>query len=262
MRNACLVALAVMLPAVVSAQQPTPTTPTPAAQTSSPAPARDHKGFVAVHFGGQANSSHLTDTFTFNVYDEVATVSDNQEYGGGVLVNFEGGYAFHPRLAVGLAISHSSGDTDARVDASIPHPQVFDQRRQATFDVPDTNHSEIGYHFFVAYQQPVNDKLGIRVFAGPSILSVKHDLVSAIQFTETAPFTTVTITSATVTELKETAGAFHVGAGATYNVTDMIGVDGFFRFARATVDVSGVSGGNAEVRIGGAQFGIGVRVGF
>lgn len=256
-------ALAVMLPAVVSAQQPTTsTTPTPAAQTSSPASARDHKGFVAVHFGGQSNSSHLTDTFTFNVYDEVATVSDNQEYGGGVLFNFEGGFAFNPRLAAGIAVSHSSGDTDARVDASIPHPVVFDQRRSTTFDVPDTTHSETGIHFFVAYQQAVSDKLGIRVFAGPSVLSVKHDLVSAIQFTETAPFTNVTINSATLTQIKETVGAFHVGAGATYDVTDMIGVDGFFRFARRTVDVSGVAGDNVEVRIGGAQFGVGVRVGF
>lgn len=253
MRNVCLVSLALLLPAAALAQ--------PASTTSSPSSASGG-AYVAVHVGGQAGSSSSQSAFTFSAYDETASVTTDQDYGGGFLFNIEGGYAFHPRLAAGLAITRVSGDGDTNVSASIPHPQLFDRPRTATFDVSDATHSEIGYHIFVSYLLPVSGSFDMRVFAGPSIYRVSHDLVSAIAFTETSPFTSVTITGATVEERTKTVGAFHVGAGGTYRVTDRFGVDGFFRFARRTVDLPGVTSGTTEVKVGGAQLGVGVRIGF
>jgi opacity protein-like surface antigen len=268
MRNASLVALALTLSAIAPhqlyAQDPAAPAaqPAPAASTPSSSPSSGSKAFVAVHFGGQAGSSSLRDVFTFTQYDETATVTTDQDYGGGVLFNIEGGYKFGARWAAGVAFTRTGGNADSRVTASIPHPQVFDSPRTATFDTADTNHSERAAHFFVAYLFPVNDAFEMRVFAGPSVINVHHDLVSAVTFTETAPFTNVTITGTTNQEESKTVGAFHVGLGGTYAVTDRVGVDGFFRFARRTVDLPGVSSGSTEIKAGGAQFGVGLRVGF
>jgi opacity protein-like surface antigen len=267
MRNASLVALALTLSAIaphqVFAQDPAAPAAQPApASTPSPSSPSGSKAFVAVHFGGQAGSSSLRDVFTFTQYDETATVTTEQDYGGGVLFNLEGGYKFGARLAAGVAFTRTGGNADSNVSASIPHPQVFDAPRTATFDTADTNHSERAAHFFLAYLFPVNDSVEMRVFAGPSVINVHHDLVSAVAFTETAPFTSVSITGTTNTEVSKTVGAFHFGLGGTYAVTDRLGVDGFFRFARRTVDIPGVSSGNVEIKAGGAQFGVGLRVGF
>jgi opacity protein-like surface antigen len=268
MRNASLVALALTLSAVaphqVFAQDPAATAPAaqPAPAASTPSSSSGSKAFIAVHFGGQAGSSSLRDVFTFTQYDETATVTTDQDYGGGVLFNIEGGYKFGARWAAGVAFSRTGGNADSRVTAVIPHPQIFDAPRTATFDTADTNHSERAAHFFLAYLFPVNDAFEMRVFAGPSVINVHHDLVSAVTFTETAPFTTVTITGTTNQEASKTVGAFHVGLGGTYAVTDRVGVDGFFRFARRTVDLPGVGSGTAEIKAGGAQFGVGLRVGF
>jgi opacity protein-like surface antigen len=274
MRYASLVALALTLSAVaphqVFAQDPAaqaPATQPPAAQpapsASTPSSSSSgSKAFIAVHFGGQAGSSSLRDVFTFTQYDETATVTTDQDYGGGVLFNIEGGYKFGARWAAGVAFTRTGGNADSNVTAVIPHPQIFDAPRTATFDTADTNHSERAAHFFLAYLFPVSDAFEMRVFAGPSVINVHHDLVAAVNFTETAPFTTVTINGTTNQESSKTVGAFHVGLGGTYAVTDRVGVDGFFRFARRTVDLPGVGSGTAEIKAGGAQFGVGLRVGF
>jgi opacity protein-like surface antigen len=267
MRNASLVALALTLSAIAPhqlyAQDPAAPAAQPApASTPSSSPSTGTKAFVAVHFGGQAGSSSLRDVFTFTQYDETATVTTDQDYGGGVLFNIEGGYKFGARWAAGVAFSRTGGNADSRVTASIPHPQIFDAPRSATFDTADTNHSERAAHFFVAYLFPVNESFEMRVFAGPSVINVHHDLVAAVNFTETAPFTSVTITGTTNDEASKTVGAFHVGVGGTYTLTDRFGVDGFFRFARRTVDLPGVASGSTEIKAGGAQFGVGLRVGF
>jgi opacity protein-like surface antigen len=268
MRNASLVALALTLSAItphqVFAQDPAAKTaaqPAPAASTPSSS-SSESKAFVAVHFGGQAGSSSLRDVFTFTQYDETATVTTDQDYGGGVLFNIEGGYKFGARWAAGVAFTRTGGNADSNITASIPHPQIFDAPRTATFDTADTNHSERAAHFFIAYLFPVNDSFEARVFAGPSVINVHHDLVSAVSFTEAAPFTSVTINGTTNDEASKTVGAFHFGVGGTYAVTDRFGVDGFFRFARRTVDLPGVGSGTAEIKAGGAQFGVGLRVGF
>jgi hypothetical protein len=253
LRNVSVVTLALCLPAAALAQ------PSAAITSSS---SRTTKGFAAVHVSGQAASASLSDTFTFRIYDEAASVTNDQDYGAGFLFNIEGGYRVLPRLTAGLAITHASGDAETRLSASIPHPQVFDAPRSATFDVSDANHRETGYHIFVSYLFPVTTSLDLRVFAGPSIYQVSHDLVSGVAFTDTAPFTSVTITDATRDERSETVGAFHVGAGATYQVTDRFGVDGFFRFARRTVDLPGVTASTTELEVGGAQVGLGIRVAF
>ena len=267
MRNASLVALALTLSAIAPhqlyAQDPAAPAAQPApASTPSPSPSTGTKAFVAVHFGGQAGSSSVRDVFTFPQYDETATVTTDQDYGGGVLFNIEGGYKFGARWAAGVAFTRMGGNADSNVTAVIPHVQVFDSPRTATFDTADTNHSERAAHFFIAYLFPVSDSVEMRVFAGPSVINVHHDLVSAVNFTEAAPFTTVTITGTTNAEASKTVGAFHIGLGGTYTLTDRFGVDGFFRFARRTVDLPGVGSGTAEIKAGGAQFGVGLRVGF
>jgi hypothetical protein len=269
MRNVCLVALAVMLPASVFAQTaPASQASTTSQATSQPAPApkastgSQSKGYVAVHVGGQTVSSSLRDVFTFSQYDETATVTNDEDYGGSFLFNVEGAVRMGAHLGFGVALSRAAGDINANVTASIPNPQVFDQPRTASFEPGSMRHSETAVHFFAAYFIPAGDKFDLRIFAGPSIIGVSHDLVSAITFQETAPFTSVALTGATIDERTKTVGAFHVGVGGNYRLTDKFGVDGFLRFARRTVDLPGVSSGTTELKVGGAQLGIGVTYGF
>jgi opacity protein-like surface antigen len=249
----CGVLALVGLPALVSAQA------TPTAATAA-APAR---GFVALHFGTQSGESELVDGFSFPQYDETAVVAVRQSIGGGGLINFEGGARVYGQLYAGLAISRTSNNIETTVNASIPNPLVFDQPRRADLTNEALKHSETGYHLFARYVFPINDQFEIGVSAGPSFISVSHDVVTGISFQESAaPFTTVSVTGTTQREESATVTAFNFGANATYRITGQFGVDGFFRYAKGSTDVTGASTATVEISGGGAQFGVGVRYAF
>jgi Outer membrane protein beta-barrel domain len=254
-------------PAAASAQNPAPPPPATAQKPTPPrkpaVPRVDDVGFFAVHIGGQAGSTDLVDRFSFEVYQEQATVDVDQHYGGGLLFNIEGGVRVYPSVFLGLAITRMGNEIDTVVNASIPHPLLFDRPRTAE-PLTDTSaeHGETGFHIFGRYVVPVTPALEIGVSAGPSFYRVSHDIVTDVQFQEgAAPFSTVTLTGLTVEDESATIVTFGFGANATYRVTDQVGVDGFFRYARGSGDVAGRSG-DVEIDAGGAQFGVGVKFGF
>jgi hypothetical protein len=232
-----------------------------AAQTAPAAPSSGDRGFLAVHVGSQSGSSDLTDGFTFSQYDETATVSIRQSYGGNPIVNIEGGARIVGQLFAGVAFTRGSNTIDTTVDATIPNPLFFDRLRSASL-ATELDHKETAVHLFARYVIPVNEKFEIGLSAGPSFISVTHSLVTNVAFQESAaPFTTVTLTGTTNREESERVVAANVGANATYRLTTQVGIDGFFRYAKGATDVAG-AGGTVEIKAGGTQFGIGVRFGF
>ena len=84
----------------------------------------------------------------------------------------------------------------------------------------------------------------MRVFAGPSVINVHHDLVVGRDLHRNGAVHLGDDHRHDQHEASKTVGAFHVGLGGTYAVTDRLGVDGFFRFARRTVDLPGVGSGD------------------
>ncbi len=253
MRKLWLLVLGVAaLPVAANAQ------PAPATVAS---PSSGTRGFVAVHVGSQMGSSDLTDSFTFAQYDETASVAARQSYGGNVLVNVEGGWRVWGQVFAGLAFSTGSSSIDAVTDASIPNPIFFDQPRAASLQA-EFDHKERAVHLFARYILPINEDLEVGFSAGPSFISVSHEVVTGITFDEgAAPFTTVVLTGASTRKESETAATLNIGANVTYRLNPNLGVDGFLRYARGSVDMAGATG-DVEVKAGGTQIGIGVRYGF
>lgn len=230
------------------------------AQTSPSAPNGD-RAFLAIHAGAQSGSADLTDGFTFSQYDETASVNLRQSYGGNPIVNIEGGVRVFGQIFAGAAFTTGSHTIDTVVDASIPSPLFFDRPRTASLTAAQ-DHKETAIHLFARYVIPVNEKVDVGISAGPSFISVSHQLVTNIAFQEgSAPFTSVTLTGVTAREVSETVVAANVGANVTVRLTDLIGVDGFFRYAKGAKDVA-AAGGSVDIKGGGTQFGIGVRLGF
>ncbi len=239
------------LPALAGAQ-------TAGGQAAAPA---SERGFVAAHVGGQAGSTDLTDGFTFPQYDETGTVSIRQGYGGGAIFNIEGGFRVTGAIFAGIALSAGSSRVDTNVDASIPHPLIFDRPRTASL-TSEQDHSETAFHLFARYRIPVNEQITVGISAGPSFIRVRQDLVTTVSFQEGgAPFTTVTLTGTGEREETATVATANVGANVTYRIAEAFGVDGFFRYARGATDVDG-AGGSVEIKGGGTQFGIGIQYRF
>lgn len=222
----------------------------------------DHTGFIVVYGGAQSGSFDLTDNRTFTIYDEEASLTGTQDYGGGGLFWVGGGVRVWDAFLVGAAVSYTSDKYNSPVTASIPNPLVFNQPRTAAVDVGGLEHKELAIHLQGIWMVPLGDRFDVGFSAGPSIFNVDHDFVGDVNVQEQGfPFNTVTLAPGAVRSESKTAVGFNLGAEATYGLTDALGISGFLRYTRATAKMPGVAG-DVDVKAGGTMFGVGARLTF
>jgi hypothetical protein len=227
-----------------------------AAQTGEP------RVFVTVGGGVQGGGSAATDRLEWEVHRETADAT--VDYGAGSSRWFGGsvGLRLWRQLGAGVAFSSARRDGTAVIDARIPHPFHFDQRREISGEAPSLTRSEAGLHLQVLYIVPSNGRIRIMLAAGPSRFNVEQDVVHAVRFTEDYPFDDAVFQRAETLSRSASAVGFNVGADVAYMFTRAIGVAGVARYTRATVDLERPDGGRFSVDAGGMQGGLGLRVTF
>ena len=225
--------------------------------------------FFNVSFGGQSGEQTFTDSSTFPIYNETGAVAAAHSIGGGTLFDIALGGHVWRSLSVGLAYSSISNKNDATVSIRVPHPVIFGQSRTATATAPDLKHSESVVHLQFIWRIPLRNKFEIAVVGGPSFFSVKQTLatVNAPQdISDPPPYTTVTINTVTLTDVKDSPVGGHIGVDGTYLITTYkrvgIGVGGFVRYAGASLDLPTTPGmtRDTDLTAGGTQAVLGLRL--
>ena len=220
----------------------------------------DNNGFVNASFGLQGSSDDLSVDAGRDVYAERMSIQSSVDGGGGALFDISAGYRVWRNLVVGIGYSRFGNDNDASATVNIPHPLITDTPRPGTATA-SLEHSQTAVHFVASWMIPVTDKIDVALSAGPSIFSLKQDVISDVDFTEVgAPFTAVNVGSPTVAEASATGAGINVGADVTYLVVPNIGVGGFLRYAGGNVSFD--EAGGFEMSAGGVQVGFGVRYRF
>ena len=240
------------------------------AQTAAAAPAERY--FFNLSFGGQSREQTFTTGSTFTIYGEQGAVASGHSIGGGTLFDLAAGAQVWRNLAIGLAYSTVSNENDATALVRVPHPAIFGRSREASATAADLEHSENAVHLQFRWMVPITDKIQVDLFAGPSFFTVRQDIatVRAPQdIADPAPFTSVSITSVTITEVKDSPVGFNVGIDATYAITQRygvaIGVGGFLRYSQASIDLpapQGVTLDAGDLKAGGGQGALGLRLRF
>jgi len=261
------------------AQAPAPTPQPPAQPAVQPAAQQTRSGwrgifgdaFFNVSAGGQSREQVFNDTSTFDIYNEKGAVAAAHSIGGGTLFDFSVGTRVWKSLSVGIGYSTLKNFNEATMSVRVPHPVVFGQSRTATASVPDLEHSENVVHLQFMWKIPVMRKFDISVFAGPSFFTVRQT-VAAVQapqdIRDQAPFTTVTITTVSLTDVKDSPVGFNVGVDGTYLIRTIkgigFGVGGFARFTGASLDLPTPLDMTRDTKLkaGGPQGGLGLRVRF
>jgi hypothetical protein len=219
------------------------------------------RGIVTVSGGLQTSSQDVTTVGRQAVYEEEATLTARREIGSGPFFDVSAGVRVWRNLLVGIGYSRFVDSGAAAIEASIPHPLIFDQFRGVSLSSGDLEHSEQAIHLTGTWMIPVTDKIEVGVFGGPSFFTVKEAYVSDLSFSEVgAPFTSVSVGEPGVAEASESAVGFNIGADVMYLVTPRIGVNLFGRYTAATAKLDAVEGG--ELKAGGPQLGVGLRFRF
>ena len=261
-----------------------PQTPAPAAQAPPPAqqPPQasqpddddDEMGrfFFTVSMGGQAKEQVFNDTSTFDIYREKGALATAHSIGGGTLFDVSAGMRVWNSLAIGIAYSTLDNKNDAAVSVRVPHPVVFGQSRTATATVPALKHSENVIHLQFIWMIPLTDRFQLTAMAGPSFFTVRQTIASVQapqDISDPAPFNNLSIRTVSLTDVKDSPVGINVGVDGTYLVTRImgvgIGIGAFARYAGADLDLptpAGVTRDNPDLKAGGPQGGIGLRLQF
>lgn len=213
------------------------------------------RGFANVTGGAQAGSHTLATSSTFDIYEEKGSVDTSQTVKGGGFFDISAGYKVWRNLAVGLGYSFTSSSGAATIKAKVPDPVFFDKPRDASGAASGLKHTENVVHILAVWMVPVTDKIDVGVSAGPSVFTVRQDLVSALSVKEPGP----SISGTTVTRAAKTGVGVSVGADVTYMINKRFGVGGLARFTAGSVDLPGAT---KKLSVGGFQIGAGARLRF
>ena len=141
-------------------------------------------------------------------------------------------------------------------------PPVSGSRESAAADAPFL-HTESAIHFQLIWMVPITERIDLAFSGGPSLVTVKQDLVSGIAIEETSPtFAAVAISKVTLVNQSASVVGFNLGADVTYFLTPMVGVGLTLRRVGAAVEFPQVAGTNIGLDAGGFQVGVGARIRF
>jgi hypothetical protein len=238
------------------------------AQTRPPAPrpAPPRRPVIAerVFFSAgvlfQVNSNDFSDTATIRRNAENGRIETAYDVGGGLAFDVSGSYLVWKNLAVGVGLTLFSASTTAAIDAQVPHPFFFNQPRTVTGEF-DGDRSETAVHIQARWLVPVNNKMLVTIFGGPSFFLVEQDIVSDFEYSDSYPFDTATFTRAIAASQSESAVGASIGGDVAYFFTPTVGVGGTVQYSGATVEMT-LPSGTADVKAGGLQVGGGLRLRF
>lgn len=181
-------------------------------------------------------------------------------------VDLGGSFMVTHRLGVGVNYSWNSRDDVAGLQTTVPHPTFYGAAATATGQTSELSRREGMTNIYLAFMPIRNNRVEWRLLGGPTIFSLKADMVSDVTYAQnsvpSSPDQTLTVTGFTTAQVKATELGYHVGTDVTYFLTKFIGVGGGVRFSQdnITLDQEPLSKLSQDIRVGGTQVGVGVRL--
>ena len=230
----------------------------------------DGRGFIELGGGAQGGSHLLTDTSRFTIYDEEATITASQSYGGGPLFHVGGAYKVWMNLLVGVTYTRFSESVDTAVLARVPNPLVANRFREAELRQDDLQHTENTVHLSATYMLPLREDVTLGISFGPSFTGVSHEFARDVRVSEAGGppnFDAVTISDAAFVRSSKTKASVNIGANLAYDLPFRVGSVGQlgaslgFRYSGGKTALDGASG-PVDVKFGGPQITGGIRMTF
>ena len=232
------------------------------------------RGWIDVNFGiAVAAEDAFSMGTTREIFDEPADFGAEYSLPRGASFDFGGGVMITPIVGVGVSFSGTAHEDVASLSARVPHP--FFANVYATDSAPSDDvlqRVEGGVNLQAMIVAVQTDRFRFRVFGGPTYFRVEQDAVTAIRYDQAFLLlqraNAVEITGSDSERIEGTAWGFHGGADASVFFNRIIGVGGFAKFSRGSVDLDNTLAAATRddevvgVKAGGFQVGGGLRLKF
>ena len=236
--------------------------------SSAQAQPSEHRFFTSIDGGYQSGEQQFQDRLvTADIYgeDQIADTDYTVDRSAGLFrANVTARLQQSLGFGFGFTRSVSSGTADLTV--AVPHPLFVNRPRMVATELMALGHRENMYHFQAVWFVPLDDRLQLQLFAGPSVMRVEQALVMGVTAVDEPPFTLgslaqVTLANVAVEEMAETGVGFNVGLDFAYMLADNYGAGGFIQYAGGSIDFA-TGTGASSVTVGGFQAGGGLRFRF
>jgi hypothetical protein len=257
-----------LLPVASASAQPGSTT------GARSAPRTFERGWIDVNFGiAMAAEDTFSMAATGELFQEPANFGAEYSLPRGASFDFGGGVMITPVVGVGVSFSGTAHEDTALLRARIPHPviaNVYATDDAQTDEVLQRVEGGVNIQAMIVAVQ--SQHFRFRVFGGPTFFRVQQDAVTDIRYNQVFRIlpaaNAIEITEFDSERVEGTGWGFHGGADASYFFNRIIGVGGFARFSRGSVDLEDTLataiGDDAvvSVKAGGFQIGGGLRLKF
>ncbi len=215
------------------------------------------------------DGSYQSHTFSFSDTRQDAWLQETRSWtadydvksGPSVLVG--GGVRVWRQLIVRASYSEFSDTNAALITGTVPHPFFFNQNRSISGTEGALKQREDVIDIGAAWLIPINRRLDVRAFGGPSFFQLKRDLLTDVTYRDAYPYDTAEFSGVSRTQIKDSTTGFHVGADVTYRITGVLGVGGTVRYSHATFTMtSPADAASLSIDAGGLQVGGGLRLRF
>jgi len=244
----CCVAMLVVVPAGA----------TPASAQSRSQPRVE----ISANVGALTGASTFEGSHSFNSNgNETATLTVEHGVKTPVAFNVGGAVRIVRQMWLGVQYAVTEMKPSASISGAIPHPVLFNAPRTVEGSTNDVAHNERNLHVDVMYALPVGG-VDVKIMGGPTFFNLEQDFVSAVALTETYPFDTATLASATKKQLSQSAVGFNAGVDVSYPLLSTVGVGGLIRYSSADVKFDDPAVGQQTAKAGGIEAVAGVRLRF
>ena len=234
-------------------------TPAPRAAASSGV----HDARVHLHALGSlaVGARDFSETRVFREFSEDGRIVSDYSPGRGP--GFEGGVQFDltRRWAVQGALSLQGRDDRAAWSAELPHPLYLNHDREVSGEQGGLRHTESSGHLDLVHTFP-GRRFEVALFAGPSYVTVKTELIRAVEYRHTYPFDAVTVTGTPASTHSDSGVGFNGGGALSWKVARRLGLRLQARYTVAKARLVPVEGHPLEIDTGGLALGLGGRVSF
>jgi len=210
--------------------------------------------FVTAGGGLRYSSQATTEAGTFSLYDEAGSFSGSRKVGNVVFYDIGAGSHLTGKISAGVAVTLFQKANEVEYTALVPHPLFTGAVRTVGMTVKDMKHTETAIHLQAIYQLLSSGRYEANVFAGPSIILVKEDVLEAVTATETSsPYTAVNL-AGTFGKASKTAFGANVGMDISYRFMGSLGAGFMVRYTVASAKLPSAAA-TRSVKLGGPQVG-------
>lgn len=183
----------------------------------------------------------------------------------GTFVDIGGSFMVTRTYGVGVSYSRTSYEDVVGLSTTIPHPTFYAAPASTTGGTSELTRTEGATNIFLLAMPIRRSGLEWRIFGGPTIFSLKADMVDEVLYAQTfdpaSPQQTIAINGFTTSEATATEWGVHLGSDVAFFFTNMFGVGGGVRYSYGTVtlDREPLSTLDQDIRVGSMQFFLGLR---